>query len=182
MQQAALTDIFSRKYWKGQSNWYWSLGIKSTKSIANLRYAERMIPIQLRRVQKVILNWIHHFCTEKHCNAVTLCKGDLLELHALLYQQGRAITAPGPWVKGCEDCRGTRYHPGTWAEQLEAGGVHPCKPPCSYKYSLPVPQSDCSWLACTDPSYPCFMQVALGIWETTSLIFLLGSAHLIIGF
>lgn len=42
--EAALTDIFSRKYCKGQSSSYWSLAFKSTKSTANLSRAEPAIP------------------------------------------------------------------------------------------------------------------------------------------
>lgn len=96
MQQAALTDIFNRKHWKGQSSWYRSLGFKSTKSIADLRNAEQMIPKHSApkspegspEPNLPFLHW-------KALGCSTLCKGELLGLHALLYQQGRAATAPG---------------------------------------------------------------------------------------
>lgn len=84
MQQAALTDIFSKKHWKGQSNWYLSLGLRAQDQLQTLDMQSKWcLNIQRRRVQKVILNQIHHFCTEKHCNAVALYTGDPLELPAV---------------------------------------------------------------------------------------------------
>lgn len=132
MQQAALPDIFNQKYWKGRSNCTEDLVSRAQIQLQTLNMqSKRYLNIQLGRVQKAILNWIHHFCSGKPCKAVTLCEGDLLELPALLHQQGRAVTTPVRKWRAVK----TGEVPGT--THLEAGRVCPCRPPPPYKHSPP---------------------------------------------
>lgn len=121
MQQAALMTFSRGNAEKASATGTEVLVLRAQNQLQTLDMQSKLyLNIQLRRIQKVIwtessISALKSVGTASHC-----IKGALLELHTLLYQQGRAVAAPGLWVKGWEGCRGTRYHPGARAERLEA--------------------------------------------------------------
>lgn len=172
MQQAALTDIFNRKHWKGQSSWYWSLGFKSTKSIADLRNAEQMIPNYSApestagkpAISALKSAGVQPRCEREICwgsmpwgtNRAELSPPQLCGWRAVRTAEIPATThVPGPSSWRQEFAHGHLHdHPNTMITQRPGQTAHG-------QHGSPRPGQTAHGQHAPSSGYPCFMQVAL---------------------